>query len=138
MKPTIWVHVLLVLLVLLGLGGLAGGAAMLADPSGAGMGLPPELLEGLPIANFVLPGLFLIGVMGLAPLSIAYGFWKGRPWAWAAAVTQGVALVLWIGLQMVLWGAPAGIQMLYLAWGLMLVAICFIPGVKPSPRGERL
>lgn len=58
MNPTIWRYVLLVLLVLLGLGGIGGGAAMLADPSGVGIGLSPEMLEGLPISNFVLPGCF--------------------------------------------------------------------------------
>jgi len=129
-NPTIWRYVLLVLLVLLGLGGIGGGAAMLADSSGAGMGLSPEMLAGLPISNFVLPGLFLMGVMGLAPLVIAYGLWKRLPWAWAAAVIQGSVLVLWIGLQILLWGAPMGIQILYLIWGIVIVALCFAPGVK--------
>lgn len=130
MNPTIWRYVLLVLLVLLGLGGIGGGAAMLADPSGVGMGLSLEMLEGLPISNFVLPGLFLIVVMGLAPLVIAYGFWKRLLWAWNAAVIQGGVLVLWISLQIMLWGAPMGIQILYLIWGIVIVALCFAPGVK--------
>lgn len=130
MNPTMWRYVLLVLLVLLGLGGIGGGAAMLADPSGAGMGLSLEMLAGLPISNFALPGLFLIGVMGLAPLVIAYGLWKRLPWAWAAAVIQGSVLVLWIGLQILLWGTPMGIQILYLVWGIVIVALCFAPGVK--------
>ena len=130
MKPKILRYVLIVLLILLGLGGLAGGAAMLMDPIGAGMGLSPDMLEGLPIPDFILPGLFLIIVMGITPLVIAYGLWKRLPWAWAAAVVQGVVLVLWIGLQILLWGAPNGIQILYLVWGMVIVALCFAPGVK--------
>lgn len=130
MNPKFWHYSLLVLLVLLGLGGIGGGATMLADPSGAGMGLSLEMLANLPISNFVLPGLFLIGAMGLTPLVIAYGYWQRLPWAWATAVIQGVVLVLWIGLQFVLWGAPVGIQILSLVWGLAIVALCFAPGVR--------
>ncbi len=121
---------LIALLVLLGLGGLAGGAVMLSDPTGAEMGLSLAMLENLPIADFTLPGLFLIGVMGVAPLVIALGLWRRIPWAWAAALTQGIVLVLWIGLQIVLWGAPMFVQLLYLVWGLVIVAFCFVPGLR--------
>lgn len=133
-----WRYVLLAFLIMLGVSGLAGGAAMLADPSGAGMDLSLEMRDGLPISDFVLPGLFLISVMGVAPLIIAYGVWKQLPWTWGAAVTQGVVLVVWIGLQIVLWGVPMDIQILYLAWGLAIVALCFAPGVRLSLRAESL
>lgn len=125
---------LLILLVLLGLGGLGGGAAMLADPTGAGMGLSLAMLENLPIADFALPGLFLIAVMGVAPLVIGFGLLKRLPWAWAAALTQGIVLILWIGLQIVLWGAPMFIQVLYIAWGAVIVGLCLAPGVRVELR----
>lgn len=125
---------LMISLVLLGLGGLGGGAAMLADPSGAEMGLSVTMLEALPISDFVLPGLFLIGVMGVAPLVIAFGLWRRMPWTWAAALTQGIVLILWIGLQIALWGAPIAIQVLYLAWGVLIVGLCLAPGVRVELR----
>lgn len=121
---------LIVSLILLSLGGLGGGAAMLADPSGAEMGLSVTMLEVLPISDFVLPGLFLIGVMGVAPLVIAFGLSRRIPWAWTAALTQGIVLILWIGLQIALWGAPMFIQVLYLAWGVVIVSLCFVPGLR--------
>lgn len=121
---------LLVLLILLGLGGLAGGGSMLFDPSGADMGLSVEMLDGLPVADFVLPGLFLVGVMGVAPLVIAFGMWKHKSWSWAAALILGIILVLWIGFQIVLWGAPQPVQVLYLAWGILMAALCFVPGLR--------
>ncbi|PDW03341.1 hypothetical protein [Candidatus Viridilinea mediisalina] len=125
MNPTIWRSVLRVLLILLGLNGLAGGAMLLADPSGAAMGLSLAMLEYLPLRTFVLPGLFLVVVMGVIPLGIAYATWQHRAWAWRAALTQGIVLVLWIGLQIVLWGTPAGIQVITLVWGLALVAVAY-------------
>jgi hypothetical protein len=127
-------YVLIALLILLGLGGLGGGAAMVADPSGAEMGLSVTMLEVLPISSFFLPGLFLIGVMGVASLVIAFGLWRRMPWAWAAALTQGIVLILWIGLQIALWGTPIAIQGLYLAWGVLIVGLCLSPGVRVELR----
>jgi len=128
----IFKYILIFILILLGLGGLAGGGIMLMDPSGAMIGLPSDMLKELPILNFILPGFFLVGVMGIAPLMIAFALWKRLSWAWSMAVGQGVVLVLWICLQILLWGAPAGIQILYLVWGFAIVAVCFLPGVKPK------
>jgi hypothetical protein len=56
------------------------------------------------------------------------------PWAWAAALTQGIVLILWIGLQIALWGTPIAIQGLYLAWGVLIVGLCLSPGVRVELR----
>jgi hypothetical protein len=69
-------------------------------------------------------------VMGAVPLVIAFGVWRRLPWAWAAALMQGILLVLWIGLQIALWGAPMSIQVLYLIWGAAIIALCLIPAVR--------
>jgi hypothetical protein len=58
---------------------IGGGAAMLADPSGVSMGLLPDLLDSLPLTNFILPGLFLVIVMGILPIGIAWGLWRRQP-----------------------------------------------------------
>ena len=121
---------LIVLLLLLGLGGIGGGIPMLLDPSGASMGLPPGLLDSLPINNFILPGLFLIVVMGFIPFVFAYGLWKHERWAWLGTLGQGVLLVLWICFQFILWGEPIAIQYIYLGWGIVLLVLGWLPGTR--------
>ena len=121
---------LIVLLILLGLGGLGGGIAMFMDPSGESMGLPPNLLDGLPFSSFMLPGIFLVCVMGIAPFPVAWGLWSRRPWAWMATLAQSVVLILWICFQIILWGSPDVIQTIYLIWGIVMSGLCFLPSVK--------
>jgi hypothetical protein len=121
---------LIVLLILLGLGGIGGGIPMFVDPSGEAMGLPPGLLDELPITNYVLPGIFLTMVMGLIPIVVAWGLWKGTTWAWLSAVAQSVVLILWICFQIWLWGPPIALQVVYLVWGVVMLGLCFTPGVK--------
>lgn len=125
-RPKI-LNLLIILLILLALGGLGGGIVMFIDPSGEFMGLPADLLDGFPISSFILPGMFLVFVMGLAPFVVAWGLWKQRSWAWGAAVAQSIALVLWISFQILLWGTPIALQVVYLIWGFVMLGLCFAP-----------
>lgn len=128
-KP-VSVKTLIVLLLLLGLGGFVGGILMLLDPSGASIGLPGGLLDNVPIDTFILPGLFLILVMGIAPFVISFGMWKRKRWAWLGTLVQGVVLVLWICFQFILWGEPIAIQYIYLIWGIVLLVFGWLPQTR--------
>lgn len=119
------IYALMTLLLLLGLGGVGGGIALLADPSGAVLGLPEGLLDGLFIPDFFWPGIFLITVMGFAPYGVYYAVWKGLSWARTGVLAQGVLLIGWITFQFVLWGDPIFLQVLYLLWGFALIALVF-------------
>ena len=125
---------LVLLLVLLGLGGIGGGVGIFIDTSGVFMGLPPELLNGFPISNFLLPGVFLVTVMGVIPIVIAWGLRNQATWAWLAAVVQSIVIILWICFQIYLWKNPIAIQWVYLIWGLAMLGLCFRPGLKSDMR----
>ena len=130
-KKPIVVWVLISLLLFLSLGGFYGGIAFLMDPSGADLGLPPDLIDAVPlIDNFILPALFLIFVMGVVPLVIMFGLWKQTSWSWGTAVSLSVVLIGWILFQILLWGAPAAIQVFYLVFGVVLLSLCFVPAVR--------
>ncbi|MHC4440744.1 MAG: hypothetical protein ACYS3S_25630, partial [Planctomycetota bacterium] len=100
---------LLFFLLFLALGGLYGGIAMLADPSGGSLQLT-EILPMLPVSDFILPGIFLLVVMGLTPLLLIYGLlirpkwrwaerlsgWSGHHWSWTGTIGLGIALAIWL------------------------------------------
>ncbi|MFO7585363.1 MAG: hypothetical protein R6W69_11585, partial [Anaerolineales bacterium] len=112
MKHPLAVWILAFWLLFLAFGGLYGGIAMLLDPSGASMQMD-EVLDLLPVSDYLLPGLFLLLVMGLTPLALIYGL-LARPswpwlqsllsrtrahWAWGATVLLGLGLLLWLVIQ---------------------------------------
>jgi hypothetical protein len=60
-------NILLILLVFLGLGALAGGLAMIISPSGNLLRMPLSLIEKSPFRSYLIPGIILFSVLGLAP-----------------------------------------------------------------------
>jgi hypothetical protein len=128
-KP-IAVWALIADLIVLGLGGLYGGVLFILDPSGARMGVPLSLLEGLPLSDFLLPGLFLLGVMGLAPLALVAAVWRRWPRTWPALIGLGVVLLLWLAGEFVLWGYQAPIQIITSVLCAGLLGFSLLPSLR--------
>ncbi len=149
MKRPLPLLILLLWLVFLALGGLYGGGAMLLDPSGASMGVDTTL-PLLPVPDFVLPGLFLLFVMGVVPLVLAFGLlarprwpwadrlsrWNGRYWAWMGTLALGLLLLVWLAAQAALIGFSAGIQYIMVVNGLALLGFALWPSVRQLYRLE--
>jgi hypothetical protein len=139
--------ILLLWLVFLAVGGLYGGVAMLLDPSGKLLGMD-IMLPLLPVSSYILPGLFLLTVMGLAPLILAYGLfarpnwpwadalarWSGSYWAWAGTLALGVILLIWLAVQATMIGFSAGIQYVMAVNGLALLGFALWPSVRRRYR----
>ncbi len=138
---TLWL--LFFLLLFLGLGGLYGGVAMLTDPTGSSLQLT-EVLPLLPVSDYTLPGLFLLIVMGVAPLILTYGLlarpnwswaetlsrWSGHHWAWTGTLGLGVALACWLIVQGFLIGFKWPIQYITAAAGLLIILLALMPSVR--------
>ncbi len=121
------------------LAALGGGAAMIADPTGA-MGLAPEMLERLPVDSWLLPGLALITTNGILPTCVAVAEVRGRRWARQYGhVLAGTVLVAWPLTETLLFGyplagEPIGLRPGIAATGLALIGLGLL--LRP-PRAHR-
>jgi len=86
-------YLLIVALLFQGVSGIGGGIVLLADPSGALIGLPGGLLAGSPVRDYTIPGLILLAVLGVVPVVVGLGLWVRRTWAWYGAVSLGMAIL---------------------------------------------
>ena len=86
--------VLFGLLVLQGLGGIGGGAALAAKPDGGILKMPLSYLDGSPFADYRIPGVVLLCVLGILPLVVAFGLVRRRRWAWFGAFAVGCGLMI--------------------------------------------
>lgn len=114
-----------VLEVLLSVGALAGGLALVLGPRGEIIPLPVSALEGSPFDTYLVPGLILLGVLGLGPLIAALMARDRNPLAPAATVVVGVALLTWIVVEIAIVGYSDNppLQPIYLVLGVVITLV---------------
>ena len=110
---------LLVLEVVLSLGALGGGLVLIMAPRGEIMPLPLSVLAGSPFDTYLGPGLILFSVLGLGPLVAARLAWLRHPFAPVAALVVGVALLIWVAVEIAIIGYSnePPLQAIYLTLG---------------------
>lgn len=143
MKRPLMLWPLVFCLVVLALGGgLAGGITMLIDPTGELLGVA-ELLPQLPVPNFILPGLFLLFVMGLFPLLLAIALvarpawhwvdalfqWSSHYWAWTSTLILVAILAIWLLYEVWLIGTFP-ITNITAVLGILILLFAMLPGVR--------
>lgn len=141
-------YVLVGLLVLQGLSGLGGGLAMLAAPDGSVIGIDTAWLEEVPIIDdWLIPGLFLSGVLGVGPLLVAWAILRrprlawatrieaatGRHVSWSASVAIGVTLLLFLLYEAQILNSEEA-RMLQWIFGSVGLAIAVLPFTPPIRR----
>jgi hypothetical protein len=109
--------------IFIGIGGVPAGLIFITDPSGSGMGFSPELLEGTPFPNYLLPGVFLFAVNGVASLVGGVLSLVRQRYAGAVAMALGALLIGWIVVQVALIGLVHWLQPLYFGLGVVEVVL---------------
>lgn len=116
--------------ILLGIGAIGGGLALMAGPRGEVLPLPVSALAGSPFSDYFWPGAILFTIIGLAPLGAAVLAWRRHWVAPLLAFAVGVALLVWLVVEIALVGYSSDppLQALYLGLGaaIALVGVCWI------------
>lgn len=111
--------------VFLSFGALGGGGALLLGPRGEIIPLPLSALEGSPFETYFVPGLVLFTVLGLGPLAAARLVWLRHPLAPLAAIGTGLALLIWLAVEIVIVGYTNNppLQPFYLLFGTAITLV---------------
>lgn len=101
------------------IGAIPAGIGYLIDTTGKGMGASIELLANSPLKSFLLPGLFLLFVNGLANLVGAWFSFTRHRFAGYTGLILGVILSIWIIIQVAWISLSSVLQPLFLVIGLV-------------------
>jgi hypothetical protein len=124
MSHTALRRLLIALELFLAVGAFYGALSLLNDPTGHSLQMPAErFLVGTPFGNYLAPAIILFGVNGVFPVVTVLATVMGFPWAKYGHVAVGALLTGWMVGQAVLVGFGAPIQFVYLALGLVILAL---------------
>jgi hypothetical protein len=142
--PALWA--LVVPMAFLSIGGAYGGLSFLADRTGSGLGADPSWLEGTPVGDFLLPGLFLFGVYGIGAAVLiggliwrrpAWALWS-RHWSWLGTIGMGAILIAWIVYELLIFDDRMILQPILITVGLAMIAIPLLPSMRRSYEVRRI
>lgn len=132
------VHIFLFAAVLFqGVSGVFGGAALVIDPSGAIISLPHSLIADTVFGSYLIPGIVLLLFLGAAPAVVAYGLWRHRSWAWWGTLYVGIALIIWLVVEIIVIGylAEPPLQAIYGVLGVIILIVALLPSVRRQYLG---
>jgi hypothetical protein len=144
MKSKTTRNILLILLALLGSGAIFGGGVLIISPSGKLFGMPLSMLENSPFNNFLIPGIILFGVLGIAPVGLTlalikrpeykfaelFNFYTDMYWAWTYCIYIAFALIIWVQLEMTFLHAVHWSHTLYMFLALLILFVALLPQVR--------
>ena len=111
-----------VLDVILGIGAFGGGLALMLGPHGEILPLPVSLLKGSPFDSYFGPGLILFTVLGVGPIAVALLTWRRHRWTPLLSVGVGLALLIWMAVEIVIIGYANDppLQPIYIGLGIAI------------------
>lgn len=137
-------NVLIILLAFLGLGAIFGGGALVVSPTGELLGMPLSLLEHSPFNNYLIPGIILFSILGMAPCLLIFAllkkpvsksanrlnFFKDMHWAWSYSIYVAFALIIWLQAEMLFICAVHWIHAFYMFLAVVIIFVALLPEVR--------
>lgn len=134
-------YLLAALLIFLSLGAIYGGISLITDSTGDNLHLKLNEYIDYPFDDFFLPGVLLLAIFGIFPLTLifpllskpkwpwadTFNIYHRRHWAWTYSLYTGVALIIWIDVQISFIGYIEFIQIAYSLYGLAIIIVCLLP-----------
>jgi len=145
MKPKTARNALVTLLILLGTSAMGGGAFLIISPSGKLIGgLPLSILAHSPFTDFLVPGIILFLILGLAPCIVSYALVKQSEsafadrlnlfsdmyWAWSFSIYIAFALIIWIQVETIFAQSAGWLQTFYMLYAIPIIITALLPQVR--------
>lgn len=108
---------------LIAISAFAGGYGLVFDPSGQSLGMSTAELSGTPFPDYLLPGLFLLVIIGGGHLLGSIATFLRWRYAGEYAVFIGGMLLIWIIAQVLMIGLVSFLQPLYFLFGVVEIAL---------------
>ncbi len=99
---------------------------MVAFPSGVVFQAPPDMLDGSPFHNFLVPGIILLVVNGVGQLAAGYLTFRRHVLAGYAGGAFGLGLIIWIFVQVSMIGGGHFLQYGYFFLGVAETAMAIL------------
>jgi hypothetical protein len=123
-----------ILQLLIGVSALVSGVLMMIVPDGHLMSMPLSMLEGSPFKDFFFPGLILLSVNGLGNIFSGILSLKRHRLAGYAGIVFGLALIIWIFVQVSMIGGGHWLQYLYFCLGMLELLLAI--GIREVERAR--
>ena len=97
------------------------------------MHMPLSYLDGSPFADYLVPGLCLLLILGVAPLVALVALWLRKTWAWYLAFAIGCGLVIFelVEIQFIPYDV---LQPVFGTVGALIALVSVLPSVRRYAR----
>jgi hypothetical protein len=115
-----------VIQIFVGIGAAVCGGVMIAVPSGELLHLSPNMLDGTPFSNFLVPGIILLCINGICQLAGGIITLRKHKYAGYIGAIFGIGLMIWIFVQVNMIGGKNILQYIYFFLGVAETALSFL------------
>jgi len=117
---------------------------LIVSPSGDLLKMPLSLIEKSPFRSYLIPGIILFSVLGLAPSLLVFAlikkpkwifaeqinFFKDMHWSWTFSIYAGFALIIWLQLEMQFLQSVYWVHTFYMFLAIAIIFVALLPQIR--------